>query len=124
MGFSSADTVLSLGRQMVVMGTDQHHPVITALGYMNLSYGYLRLDESAKSLDYALKALQIAEPLQNRPALAAIYDQLDITSKYTGALSSVDYGKLAIANVDSLHPAIFDPIVLSNYASVITDKER
>ena len=120
-GFYDPDSIIYYSQKIITIGLQQKNDLVTAMGWVRLSYSYFFINDYDKSFEYGLKALKIAEPYHNAIVLATIYDQLSIDYSIIDPVKSLSYSDKAISYVNNGKPNLFDQIIFSNHAYVLLD---
>lgn len=123
-GFYEPDSVIYYAQKILTIGLQQKKDLVTAMGWLRLSYGYLVIEDYNKALEYGLNALKIAEAHHNSVVLAAVYDQLAIDYEVIDPLKSLQYSQKAVNYINNGKPNIFDQIIFSNHSYLLIHANR
>jgi tetratricopeptide (TPR) repeat protein len=123
-GFYEADSMIYYAQKILTIGLQQKDDLVTALGWVELSFGNWLIEDYDNAIEYSLKALKIAELHHNQVVLGSVYDMLAIDYEFIDPVKSLQYSKKAVSYINNEKPNIFDQIIYSNYSYFLINAKQ
>jgi len=123
-GFYEPDSMIYYAQKILTTGLQQKDDLVTAMGWVELSFGNLLIEDYDKAIEYGLKALKIAEPYHDPVVLASVYDVLAMDYEFVDPVKSLQYSQKAVNYINNGKPNIFDQIIYSNYSYFLINAKQ